>query len=63
MVTFMEAGWFKTDDELDEIQAVFVNVLRAQAQAWPLDPNYTCIEYGILSMRLGKAVAVALTSN
>ena len=38
---FMEIGWFETQDELDEIQRAFVNVLRAHAEAWPLNPAET----------------------
>ena len=38
---FMEMGWFETEDELDEIQRAFVNVLRAHAEAWPLNPAET----------------------
>ena len=40
-MTFMEIGWFETEDELDEIQRTFVNVLRAHAEAWPLNPAET----------------------
>jgi hypothetical protein len=42
-VTFVETGWFETEEELDEIQRAFVNVLRAHAEAWPLNPAETCL--------------------
>ena len=34
-------GAFETEDELDEIQRAFVDVLRAHAEAWPLNPAET----------------------
>jgi hypothetical protein len=40
-VTFMEIGWFETEDELDGIQRAFVTVLRAHAESWPLNPAET----------------------
>ncbi len=42
-VTFVGIGWFETEEELNGIQRAFVNVLRAHAQAWPLDPAETCL--------------------
>jgi hypothetical protein len=42
-VTFAKTGWFETEDELDGIQRAFVGVLRAHAEAWPLDPVETCL--------------------
>jgi hypothetical protein len=36
-------GWFEAEDELDEIQRAFVGVLRAHAEAWPVDPVETCL--------------------
>jgi hypothetical protein len=40
-VTFMEIGWFETEGKLDEIQRTFVTMLRAHAEAWPLNPAET----------------------
>lgn len=42
-MTFVETGWFETEEELDEIQRAFVNVLQAHAEAWPLNPAETCL--------------------
>ena len=35
--------WFEAEDPLDEIQQAFIDVLRARATSWPLDPRDTCL--------------------
>ena len=42
-MTLVGTGWFEAEDELDEIQRAFVGVLRAHAEAWPVDPVETCL--------------------